>query len=111
MPKLRQSEFGVEEIANSDLTLEQIPPPTADWGEIAPFGVTFNGYSHWGSFERCAEVANSRTGRTLTELRTCLFFQHRRHHHSGEPPDRAEMAYIRKLIEAIRAKVEKREFD
>ncbi len=111
MPKRRHNEFGIEEIANEDLTLEDIPLPSTPWREISSFALSFDGYEHWGSFEKCADIANSRAADTLTELRTCLFFEQRRHHHFGYPPDDETMAYIRTLIEAIRDKVQSGELE
>jgi len=92
-------------VSNEDLTAANIPSPKARWHTIEKFALTFEGYKHWGSFEKCAKVANARLNKTLTELRTCLFFEQRRWRHFGEPPNKEEMAYIRNLIQAIRAKV------
>ena len=53
-------------IQNADLTLADIPVPDADIDEIGWFALTFDGYEHWGSFEECADVANSGRQNTLT---------------------------------------------
>jgi len=90
------------EILNEDLQLADLPPPNADWGEINRFAHTFNGYEAWGSFERCANVALSRKHGTLTELRTCLFFEQRAMRHNGDTPDEEDMGYWHFLIEEIR---------
>lgn len=95
----------VEAIPNKVLTLDHLPPPDADGTEVWRFADTFNGFKHWGSFERCAEIANLKPDSTLTELRTCLFFECRRWHYYGEQPDEHEAPYIRGLLEKIRAKV------
>jgi hypothetical protein len=103
-----------EEISNTSLKLPDIPEPGASWYEIAGFALTFDGYGHWGSFDRCAEIGNNGAEnygkdqtlpRSLTELRTCLFFEQRRWHHFGDEPDGRVMVYIRALVEAIRANV------
>lgn len=88
------------------LTLDQVPFPEDDWETISEFALTFDGYSYWGSFEKCAAIGNARSQNSLIELRTCLFFEQRRHHHFGEAPDRETMAYIRELIAKIRTKLE-----
>jgi hypothetical protein len=64
----------VRDIANKDLTLADIPSVDAGWDELGEFALTFDGYRVWGSFEKCAEIANSRRQESLTDLRTCLFF-------------------------------------
>jgi hypothetical protein len=92
-------------ISNMQLRADKLPPPDADWEAIQRFALTFNGYTYWGSFERCSEIANARRGETLTELRTCLFFEQRRWRHFGYSPDEESMAYIRRLLEQIRARV------
>ncbi|MDH4207576.1 MAG: hypothetical protein OEV76_01730, partial [Anaerolineae bacterium] len=83
-------------IANEDLKESDVPLPDAGWYEIGRFALSCNGYEWWGSFAKCAEVANraarafheSGTLRhSLTELRTCLFFEQRRWHHFGLDPD------------------------
>lgn len=99
------------EIHNRDLTLADIPPSQAGWDVIGAFALTFDGYRHWGSFEACAEVANARRGSSLTELRTCLFFEQRRWRHFGDEPDAGAMAYIWDLVESIRARVASRAID
>jgi hypothetical protein len=99
------------EIPNRDLTVADIPPISADFTEIGPFALTFNGYNYWGSFNRCAEIANRRKHDTLTELRTCLFFEQRRWHHFDRFPDEKAMEYLKGLIEAIREKVASGEVD
>lgn len=85
-----------------------IPNPDASWREIAEFALTFNGYEVWGSFEKCAEIANAKRQDSLTDLRTCLFFEQRRWRHFGEDPDGEAMAYIRALVEKIRRRVSAR---
>jgi hypothetical protein len=105
-----ENQFG-RAISNTDLVLSDVPPPDASWRQIVKFALTFDGYEHNGSFDKCAAIANSRQNRTLSDLRTCLFFEQRRSHHSGEIPDDESMAYIRTVIQKIRAKVVAGEFD
>lgn len=95
----------MREIADSELMLTDIPPADADWSVIESFALTYNGYTVWGSFEKCAEIANARRNGSLAELRTCLFFEQRRWRHFGDDPGRQEMAYIRSLVEQIRTQV------
>jgi hypothetical protein len=42
---------------------------------------------------------------SLSDLRTCLFFEQRRHRHMGRIPVDLDMEYVRALIEAIRERV------
>jgi len=96
----------MSELSNTDLTLDRIPDEGADWSEIGEFALTFDGYEAFGSFDRCAEIANARKHYTLSELRACLFFEQRRWRHFGEDPEEeGEMDYIRELVRAIRQKV------
>ena len=102
------------EIANVDLREADVPPPDAGWHEVGGFALSFNGYESSGSFEKCAEIggraakaflATGALPDTLTELRTCLFFEQRRWRHYGFDPDEQALAYIGALVEAIREKV------
>jgi hypothetical protein len=100
--------------AREDLKESDVPLPDAGWYEIGRFALSFNGYDWWGSFERCAEIANGAAQAfhelgtlpdSLAELRTCLFFEQRRWHHFGLDPDDSAMVYISALLEAIRRRV------
>lgn len=97
------------EIVNQDLSVAIIPTPDDGWQQICDFALTFDGYAACGNFEKCADIANARRNETLTDLRTCLFFEQRRWRHFAEIPDEKSMEYIRRLIQAIRAKVLARE--
>ena len=99
----------MKEIDNDRLTSADIPPPHAEWECISEFALTFGGYERHGSFEACANIANAKRNQTLTELRTCLFFEQRRWHHFGETPNSEAMLYIWDIVERIRAKVESRD--
>ena len=105
------SEFGVCEISNSDLKEVDIPSEDASWQAIAQFALTFDGYQYWGSFERCAEIANTRENDGLTNLRTCLFFEQRRWRHFDAEPDAETMSYIRGLISGIRDRIQRGEIE
>jgi len=89
--------------------VEDLPVPGADWDEIQRFALTFDAYIHWGSFDKCAEIANNRKASTLTELRTCLFFEQRRWRHFGQEPQGEDMAYMHELIEGIRSRLLKKQ--
>ena len=95
-----------------------IPSSRASWKNIQPFALTFNGYEHWGSFQKCREVANAGRdiyrkeeplAQSLTDLRTCLFFEARRWKHFGKHPGKKSMEYIRALVDGIRVRVEAKE--
>jgi hypothetical protein len=108
-------------ISNERLTESDLPGPDDDWGRIEWFAITFDGYEEWGSFENLAPLANltqayfDRVGEMpmleLRELRGCLFFEHRRHHHLGHAPDATSTKYIRALVEEIRRLVVAQDFD
>ncbi len=102
------------EITNEGLEIGDVPASDTGWNQIGGFALTFDGYNHWGSFEKCAEIGNRwakayAEGQTLpdslTDLRTCLFFEQRRWRHYGWEPDEEAMRYIRALVEAIHHKV------
>jgi hypothetical protein len=100
----------IETIPNDALRLDDLPAPDADGAEVWRLADTFNGFKHWGSFERCAEIADQhfydqQRDSNLTELRTCLFFECRRWHHYGELPNMHNSPYIRGLVEKIREMV------
>ena len=96
----------MDEIPNNQLKLADIPPRGSAWSEIVRFAYTFDGYRHWGSRELCAEVAQKRCHQTLSDLRTCLFFELRKWNQLGTSPDDQAVAYIRNVVELIRLKVE-----
>ena len=95
----------IGKIPNNKLTLADIPDPDTDWGYIGEFALSFDGYEYWGSFEKCAEIANSKKDDSLTDLRTCLFFEQRSWWHIGEAPSEKGMEYIRGVVEKIRGRV------
>lgn len=89
-------------IPNEKLTIADVPAVNDDWETISEFALTFDGYNAWGSFEKCAEIANAHKHSSLSELRTCLFFEQRRWRHFGETPHEDAMAYIRDVVSKIR---------
>lgn len=93
----------MQEIPNADLTPADIPPPDAGWFEIGNFALTFNGYKISG--DQCAEIANAQRHDSLTDLRTCLFFEQRRWRHFGQEPEGKALEYIRGVVEKIRERV------
>lgn len=93
------------ELANTELTPADIPSFKEAWPRIEPFALTFDGFKYWGSVEKCAEVAHEKRMATLTDLRTCLFYEARRWRMEGKAPDIVSLRYIRALVYAIREKV------
>jgi hypothetical protein len=92
------------------LSAAGMPPPDATWGEIARFALTFDAYGLM-SFAAVGGLANEtrdewfRSGDlpgSLVDLRCCLFFEQRRYHHFGTPPEPDHERYLRALLEAIR---------
>jgi hypothetical protein len=101
-------------ILNTELTDSDVPARHEVWKKILPFALTFNGYAHWGSFQKCREVAEQGTklyrgrkglSQSLTDLRTCLFFEARRFKHFEKDPSERRMDYIYALNDAIRTRV------
>ncbi|MBI5953382.1 MAG: hypothetical protein HY865_17135 [Chloroflexi bacterium] len=110
----------MDKIPNSQLIETDIPTQNASWKKIEPFALTFNGYKHWGSFKKCREVAregvklyreNKDLTLSLTDLRTCLFFESRRWKHYEKSPSKKGMEYVRTLVEAIRLHVTAKDLD
>jgi hypothetical protein len=98
-------------VPNSELRLEDIPAADADWCAHADFAHSFFAYEQVGpSLTALANAASQRFRKegalpvTLTELRACLFFEHRRSVHFGAPSDEMR-AYAKALLAAIRDKV------
>ena len=96
-------------IPNDELTLEQIPSTEGDLRGWSRFAHTINGYEQMGGFHPCADLANSGSAATLTQLRCALFFEARRDRHSGGYS--LDEDVIRRLLKAIRLKVEAGELD
>ena len=105
-------------IPNSQLIEGDIPSHRASWKKIQPFAMSFDGYKHWGSFKRCREVAEDGVklyrgqkalNQSMTDLRTCLFFEARRWKHYAKNPSKKGMEYVHILVEAIRLRVAAKE--
>ena len=102
-------------IPNDRLRPEDLPEVNADWDTINPFALTFDGYTYWGSFERCAEMAERvqrryiETGELpddLVELRTTLFFAQRGARFRDSDPSPEDMRLLWALIEAMRRQLQ-----
>ena len=94
-----------KQIPNEQLDIAKIPSAGAPLDRIWRFALTLNGYEHFDSESQpdgCAELANSRQARTLTELRASLFFEQRSWRMSGNEPEGLEMIYVRSLLWRIR---------
>jgi len=91
------------ELSNHQLRPELIPDPEGNLADWERFVHTINGYAVMGDFDACAELANTGTATSLTELRCSLFFEARRDRHSGGMSTNEEL--IRDLLRAIRLKV------
>jgi hypothetical protein len=105
----------MNKIPNSQLINGDLPSRRAAWKIISAFAHSFNGYEHWGSVQKCREVAKkgivlhkSRQilTQSLTDLRTCLFFEARRWKHLEKNPSKAGLVYVHALVEAIRLHVQ-----
>jgi hypothetical protein len=88
-------------IPNAALRLSDIPTTGGD-DALNAFALSFPGYSFWGSPQVTGYIANRKLDRTLTELRTCLFFEARRARHLNIA---LSSDYTRSLLEKIREKV------
>lgn len=109
----------MNKIPNTQLLENHIPSSHAAWSKILPFAESFDGTEYWGTFEKCREIAkqgialfrsNQQLSQSLTDLRTCLFYEARRWNHLEKAPNKKGMEYIRALVEAIRVRVLARQF-
>jgi hypothetical protein len=108
----------MNKIPNSQLIITDLPSRRAAWKNILPFAHSFNGYEHCGSVQKCRDIARqgvamhkAKQGLTqsLTDLRTCLFFEARRWKNLEKAPTKSGFVYIRALLEAIRVRVQANE--
>jgi hypothetical protein len=108
----------MDKLPNSQLHETDIPSRRASWIKIVPFALSFNGYEHCGSVQKCRDVAkqgvalhkeNQDLNQSLTDLRTCLFFEARRWKHLEKKPTPSGLRYIHALLEAIRTRVQTNE--
>jgi hypothetical protein len=76
--------MNIREILNNELAESDIRESRADmtWRELSLFALSFDAFEHWGSFEKCAEIAEQESPGTLTDLRTKLFMMQRFYRHS-----------------------------
>jgi len=107
---------GVPElIPNEDLRPEHMPAPGAAWDVVSRFALTCDGYAEGSGYGGAAGLANEVRARfpegggldalSLSDLRTCLFFEQRRYRHFGAEPEGDELRYVHELLEAIRRSV------
>lgn len=104
--------------ANTDLRPEAIPANDADQTELVTFALSFDGYSYWGSFERCSEVAQAVQQQyiqdgtlpsSLVALRTALFFEQRAARHMDAEFLPRSNPYLGTLLAAIRLQATERQ--
>ena len=95
--------FGMDLFCNSELSVDRIPDPEGNLAGWERFAHTINGYAVMGDVAACAELANTGSATTLTELRCTLFFEARRDRHSGGFGFDEQL--IRRLLRKIKAKV------
>ena len=91
-------------VLSHDLCLEDIKTDDR-WAMLAS---TFNAYEYHGSNHRVTEIAKARKHDTLTDLRTCLFFEWRRASHYTYLTDE-HWSYIQSIMQKIREYVACRE--
>jgi ADP-ribosylglycohydrolase len=105
--------IGPPSIANSDLSVNDLPPQDTDLETIInELGLTFNAYELWGA-DWCPQVADrcrqaftteGRFPASLTELRTWLFMEQRGWRWDGwsHPTEEVDGPVLRGLAERIR---------
>jgi hypothetical protein len=109
----------IRSISNADLSEADIPGEEADWeiwSGIPSFAASFNGFDHWGSREKCFEVARrafegNRRDLTLTELRTALFWLWRALKHDDMYATADDVARAQAILAEIRDRVKRRAID
>lgn len=92
----------MKHIPSNLLVLDRIPRDGAGLEEMIRFAHSYDSYEAQGSFEACAQLANTADHITIDRLRTCLFFEARRWRHFGEAPDVDALTYWRWLVAEIR---------
>jgi hypothetical protein len=93
-------------LPNGSMQVSDVPARTANWKTIARFAYTF---AFTPENERCL-TEQPKSG-SLTDLRSTLFSLQRAFNHRGDTPAGEDMSHIRRLVEGIRQKVAKCEFD
>ena len=106
---LRRYAYGVH-IPNDQLRATDIPASSASVDELLGFGLAFDGYGEVGT-DKCGEIANAQRRESLTDVRTCLFFEQRRWRFFGSFDEMTDedVTYIRSLVEEIRRRVQRGE--
>ncbi len=103
-----------EHVPNELLRIDALPAENAPWQEISPFALSFHAYDHWHGAPALSYLANGAVRMykasgavpdTLTALRACLFFEHRRKVHIGDDLSEEKLRYVHALLRAIRDKV------
>jgi len=96
--------MNIREIPNNELAESDIPESRADmtWRELSSFVLSFDAFEHWGSFEKCAEIAQQESPGTLTDLRTKLFMMQRFYRHSHFRVPSLVPKFCLDLVDAIR---------
>ena len=100
------------QVPNEDLGSSDVPGPKAPWNEITWFAAQYDGYAHCGDTAALGRLANNLRlhwreqpdfpdSLSLGDMRACLFFEYRRHHHLGHAPDTASAIYIRALVDEV----------
>jgi 5'-deoxynucleotidase YfbR-like HD superfamily hydrolase len=92
-----------EVLPNARLTLDHVPPVTADIREILHFALSYEGYDETGGNSNASAIANARRNDTLHDLRVCLFFEQRRGYWSYDGLE--DKKYLRELIAGVREKL------
>ena len=101
-----------EQPAENSSELVAVPSEDAELSVIHNFALSFDGYSSNGDevtgFDNCAAIANRAQQmwlenkvlpESLHDLRTCLFFEQRRHHWDGPTGIDFERAMVRRIRE------------
>jgi len=101
-----------ERPAESRTEMIPVPGEDAELFQIHNFALTYDGYGSNGdevtAFRNCATIANLAAQKwleqrlvpdTLHDLRTCLFFEARRHHWSSPTSVDYEVALVRRIRE------------
>jgi len=94
------------------VSVTSVPASDAPLSDVMRFATfTYFGYDRHGGVEGLGALANAaieqwRQSRTLPgsvrRLRASLFFESRRWHHYGYPPDDEAEVYMRALVERLR---------
>ena len=108
----RKWSMTTEQPAENSSELVAVPSDDAELSVIHNFALSFDGYSNNGDevtgFDKCAVIANRAQQmwlekkvlpESLHDLRTCLFFEQRRHHWDAPTGIDFERAMVRRIRE------------